>query len=131
MVRQARARFGAAIAAGRLVVQQGDAHAVSAADGSFDKVCAAHVLYFWSDPGDVVRELWRVLRPGGVLALAFQEAAHMPAPARAGLPQAGSRLYADAGDVEALVRDAGFTAVHLETLATPAGPAGFCVLAVK
>lgn len=131
MVQQAKTRFGAEIAAGRLVVQPGDARALPAGDGSFDKVCAAHVLYFWPDAGGVVRELWRVLRPGGVLALAFQEEAHMPVQARTGLRQAGARLYTDAADVEALVRAAGFAAVRLETLATPDGPAGFCVLAIK
>ncbi len=77
-----------------------------------------------------MRELRRVLRPGGTLALAYQERERMPPQARAGLIQGGARLFGP-GEVEQVVRAAGFVDVHSETRATPEGPDGFCVLAVN
>lgn len=130
MVRQARARHAAAIAARRVELCQGDAAALPFADGAFDAVCATHVLYFWPDPVATVRELRRVLRPGGRLALGYQEQAHMPPRAVRGLSLAGARLVGPE-DVEQMVRAAGLAHVRVETRATPNGPAGFCVLAVK
>lgn len=47
----------------------GDVTALELADGSFDAVIAANVLHLLADPGQAVRELWRVTRPGGRLIL--------------------------------------------------------------
>ena len=85
MVRQARARQAAAIAAGRLAICQADAGALPYADATFDKVCGAHVLYFWPDAVATMRELRRVTRPGGTLGLAYQEQERMPPSAARGL----------------------------------------------
>jgi len=130
MVRQARSRHADAIAAGRLEIRQGDARSLPYDDATFDKACGAHVIYFWPDAVAIVRELRRVLRPGGTLALAYQERERMPPRAASGLSQAGARLFGP-GEVEKVVRAAGFADVRVETQATPDGPAGFCVLAVK
>lgn len=126
MVRQARDRFAAAIAAGRLEIRQGDAGSLPYEDDMFDKVCGAQVLYFWPDPVATVGELRRVLRSGGTLALAYQE---RPT-ARQALSQAGARLYGS-GEVEEIARRAGFVDVHVETQPAPKGPVGSCLLAVK
>jgi SAM-dependent methyltransferase len=130
MVRQARSRHAEAIAAGRLELHEGDAGSLPFADASFDKVCGAHVIYFWPDPVVTVGELRRVLRPGGTLAVGYQERERMPSPARASLPEAGARLYGP-GEVEQVVRAAGFAKVQVETQGAPDRPGGFCVLAVK
>jgi ubiquinone/menaquinone biosynthesis C-methylase UbiE len=130
MVRDARRHFAAAVAAGRLDLRRGDAASLPFEDGSFDAVCGAHVLYFWPDPIATIRELGRVLRPGGRLALAFQEHDRMPPHAASGLSGAGARLY-ERGQVEDLVRDAGLEDVRLETRMTSDGPAELCVVAVK
>jgi SAM-dependent methyltransferase len=130
MVQQARARHAAAIAAGRLAVHQGDAAALPFGQAAFDRACATHVIYFWPDPVAAVRELRRVLRPGGTLALGYQERGHMPAVALKTTGTIAARLYGP-GEVEQVVRDAGFAAVRTETLGDPAHPGGFCLLAVK
>lgn len=130
MVRQAQSRHADAISAGRLEVREGDASALPYDDASFDKVCGAHVIYFWRDAPATVRELRRVLRPAGTLALAYQEREHMPPNAVSGLSNAGARLYGP-GEVEQVARVAGFDNVRVETKPAPDGPAGFCLLAVK
>ncbi len=130
MVRQARARLAPAIAAGRLEVREGDAAALPYGDATFDIACGTHVIYFWPDPVAATRELRRVLRPGGMLALGYQERAHMPAMALRTTGQIAARLYGP-GEVEQVARDAGFSAVRVVTQGAAASPGGFCVLAVK
>jgi SAM-dependent methyltransferase len=50
-------------------VKQGDALALPFADGEFDRIVAAEVLeHIWRDV-DAIKELVRVLRPGGTLAV--------------------------------------------------------------
>jgi SAM-dependent methyltransferase len=50
-------------------VKQGDALALPFADGEFDRIVAAEVLeHIWEDVA-AIRELVRVLRPGGTLAI--------------------------------------------------------------
>ena len=46
-----------------------DITALSDPDGSFDAVIAANVLHLLPDPEPAVRELWRVVAPGGRLIL--------------------------------------------------------------
>ncbi|MEU4238452.1 methyltransferase domain-containing protein [Actinoplanes sp. NPDC026619] len=46
-------------------------------DGSFDTVVANHMLYHVDDPAAALRELARVLRPGGRIAVATNGLAHM------------------------------------------------------
>src|SRR5262249_35285171 len=130
MVQQARSRHADAIAAGRLEIRQGDATSLPYEDATFDKACGAHVIYFWPDQERTVRELRRVLRPGGMLALGYQEREHMPPGSASTLSMAGARLVGP-GDVERIVRAAGFEEVRLETRVTSAGPAGFCAVAKR
>jgi SAM-dependent methyltransferase len=42
-----------------------DAHRLAFADGSFDTVCVSNSLHHFADPGPVLAEMLRVLRPGG------------------------------------------------------------------
>ena len=49
--------------------QQGDAMALPFADGEFDRVIAAEVLEHITTDVDAIRELVRVLRPGGTMAV--------------------------------------------------------------
>src|SRR6266540_1229426 len=120
----------AAIGAGRLEVNQGDAAALPYGDATFDSACGTHVVYFWPDPVATLRELRRVLRPDGTVALGYQQREHMPAIALRTTGQIAARLYGP-GEVEQVVRDAGFADVQLKTQGDPASPGGFCVLATK
>ncbi len=72
MVRQARKRNADAIAAGRVEIACAEAAAMPFAQASFDKVCSTNSVQFWPDIPAALREIARVLRPGGTIAVAIQ-----------------------------------------------------------
>lgn len=70
MLRQATRRNRSAIRAGRVALQQGDATRLPFADASATRALAVNSLQFWSSPEAGLREIARVLAPGGRLVLA-------------------------------------------------------------
>jgi SAM-dependent methyltransferase len=72
----------------------------------FDKVLAVNVTLFWDRPVGILRNLRRVLRMGGRIALAFQPRG----------PGATDEAATTTGmELLAALRDAGFSQVRLET----------------
>lgn len=65
MLRQAQADLRPPSQAATLV--QGDAHRLMLADESVDAVSCLEALEFMADPRQVVREMIRVLKPGGIV----------------------------------------------------------------
>ena len=81
----ATARCERSLGPGRVELRVGDTRRLPYADRSFSCVLAVHVLYFWTDPIEHLREVRRVLRDGGRFVLAFRDrtdpaAANFPAP---------------------------------------------------
>ena len=76
MVRIARRRNRYLIDSRRVSIVNAVGHALPFADGALDKVLCVHVIYFWDDLAENLREIARVLRPGGRLALVFRSSAH-------------------------------------------------------
>lgn len=66
MVRQATRRNRDAVASGRLVIAEAGAGAIPWPDARFDGVLAVNSIQLWSPLRDGLREVARVLRPGGV-----------------------------------------------------------------
>jgi ubiquinone/menaquinone biosynthesis C-methylase UbiE len=54
-----------AIAAGRLDLRFGSSEKLPFPDAAFDKVFCINVIYFWEDPAPHLKEILRVLKPGG------------------------------------------------------------------
>lgn len=52
-------------------LQLGSVDSLPFVDASFDCACSVHTIYFWPDLSDGLRELARVVRPGGRLVLGF------------------------------------------------------------
>jgi demethylmenaquinone methyltransferase / 2-methoxy-6-polyprenyl-1,4-benzoquinol methylase len=78
MLAGARARF--ATDASRIELVEGQAEALPFADGSFDALTFTYLLRYVDDPAVTVRELARVVRPGGrVASLEFGVPPWMPA----------------------------------------------------
>ena len=69
MLRAASRRNARAIQAGRVALRRGDATTLPFAAAQFDKILSIHTFYFWSDPLHTLSEIFRVLKPGGRVAL--------------------------------------------------------------
>lgn len=65
---QSLGMLAAASRRGHIRLVAGDANALPFPDSSFDTVVFSYLLRYVADPSATVRELARVLRPGGVLA---------------------------------------------------------------
>ncbi|HYZ99268.1 MAG TPA: class I SAM-dependent methyltransferase [Acidimicrobiales bacterium] len=117
MVRQARRRNAAAVRAGVLDIRAGTAEDVPQFDRPFDRVMAVNSLGFWQDPEKRLEELRKVLRPGGLIAIASQ-------PRCPGATAATSD--AAAGEIVALLDAVGFDDLRVERLDLQ--PPVICVL---
>lgn len=111
MVSRVKRRFAKAIAAGRLSVVAGNVEALPYPDAMFDCVMTVNTLYFWDDPDGALREIRRVLKPGGrvLVSAATRAALENFAVARNGF----FHLYT-AEEMTALVESAGFHDVRCE-----------------
>lgn len=80
---------------------QGDAHALPVPDGTFDLAYARYLLEHVADPGAVLAEMRRVLRPGGRAAVMENDVSLLrfdpPCPAFETVWQAFSRVQHDLG----------------------------------
>jgi SAM-dependent methyltransferase len=108
MVRLARRRLRRWIDAGRAEVGLGEARALPYPDGRFDAALAVHVLAFWRDAVLELREIRRVLRPGGRLLLGYRP---RDAQTLAALP-ASVYMLRSVDETERLLGEAGFRTTH-------------------
>jgi ubiquinone/menaquinone biosynthesis C-methylase UbiE len=114
MVALTARRNAAAIAAGRLEVREGDAAHLPWDDGHFTAVVMNQVFFWLTDPDWALAEAYRVLRPGGRLALL--NAADRPAARLVALPYvlSGMHLYPDV-ELDAMLHRAGFPEVRVRS----------------
>lgn len=112
MVDVARRRNGAAIAAGRVDLCQGEAMHLPYASHSFDKVFSVHCIYFWKDPILTLQELRRVLVPGGRVAITVLPKARWLETKT--VPPADLFTLYDAFEIADLLEKAGFRDVQVE-----------------
>jgi demethylmenaquinone methyltransferase / 2-methoxy-6-polyprenyl-1,4-benzoquinol methylase len=95
MLDEGRRRVALAAASRQIRLQEGDARALPFEDGQFDALTFPYLLRYVDDPAATLRELARVVRPGGTIAaLEFGVPAGVWRPAwelwtRLGLPAAG------------------------------------------
>ena len=100
--------------------QQGDATQLPFADASFDVAFCRYLLLHVTDPVRVVREMLRVVRPGGFVVAfegVFTQVSHSipPCPALTTIHRVWGHLFQNPGVGETLVhtfRDAGATALQ-------------------
>jgi demethylmenaquinone methyltransferase / 2-methoxy-6-polyprenyl-1,4-benzoquinol methylase len=69
MLAVARARIAARGLASRIELHEGRAEALPFADASFDALTVTYLLRYVDDPAATLRELARVVRPGGTVAM--------------------------------------------------------------
>lgn len=127
MVALASRRNRDAIQSGRVALCYGEATALPFASESFDKALSIHTLYFWRTPIEVLQEVRRILRPGGMFALTFLPKDRWPAAEQAATI---SGVYSGEEVVE-LMKDAGFVHAHIERGPEPKSFRELAVVGVK
>lgn len=130
MLSQSRTRNSDEARAGRLTLIEGGVEALQAL-APIDLIVAAHVLYFWHEPAEALRQIYRALRPGGVFALGYHLRLNMPPMAQKNFPKEGHVLYDSDGAVSTLLTGAGFKNVSFFIKGPGAAPEGRLALASK
>jgi SAM-dependent methyltransferase len=120
MLRRARRRNADGLRRGVVDLRLGSVEELPAFDAPFDKILAVNTMGFWSEPLARLAELRRLLRPGGLIAVAHQ-------PRGPGATDEAS--LAKGRQIAAALTRAGFSEVRLETMALK--PAVVCALGVN
>ncbi len=108
MVRQATRRNIDAVRAGRVDLRCASVEHLPAFEEPFDKVLAVNNMGMWRDPGDRLKELHRLMRTGGRIAIVSQPRC----------PGATAETTVAAGrEITARLTEAGFTCIQSDTLA--------------
>jgi ubiquinone/menaquinone biosynthesis C-methylase UbiE len=109
MVQAASNRNAGAIQSGLMELKHGDVSSLPYPAESFDLAFSLHSIYFWQNPVDCLKEIKRVLKPGGLLAITIQ-------PKDKWRPNVDSELMTlyFGKDIAALFSDAGYRNVHIE-----------------
>lgn len=128
MVQVASKRNLAAIESGRVLLKQGNVSSLPFPDACFDTAYTIHCIYFWDQPLEGLKEINRILKPGGLLAVTITPKdkwvkSLMP-------PEDIFNLY-NADDVIKLLAETGFHDMRVELYSDPKAFQVECVLAIK
>lgn len=116
MVAQAKANNRDLIGKGALSLVHGASDAMPYADAAFDRVFCINVVYFWEDPNAHLREIKRVLKPGGTFTAVLRTRSSME---KFPFVPYGFTTYEQA-DWEHVLRTNGFEPVGTTLLREPA-----------
>jgi SAM-dependent methyltransferase len=120
MLRQASRRNASGIRRGVVDLRSGSVEELPAFEVPFDRILAVNALLFWDDPDARLAELRRLLRPGGVIAIAHQ-------PRGRGASDEASA--AKGREIAKTLECAGFSEVRVQSLRLK--PAVACALGVN
>jgi arsenite methyltransferase len=117
MVGRAQRRLRRDVGAGRLELRQGSVDKLPANDNEFDGAISVNTIYFWTDSHTGLKEVLRVLRPGGLAVIGMERDGQRMF---SGVEVDGRRLNPPtAEEVEALMAEVGFEGLTL--LGRPGG----------
>jgi ubiquinone/menaquinone biosynthesis C-methylase UbiE len=126
MFKMARKRNAPELANGSVDLAKADVQSLPYPDDSFDRAFAIHCIYFWREPAACLREIRRVLRPDGIVAITIRPVHQWQ---RRKPPADVFHLYSGE-EVAKLLSKSGFRRPHVEPYPQREKP-GECILAVK
>lgn len=118
MLKAARTRNRQAVQEGRLDLRLGSVMALPFEDASFDKAFSINCIYFWEPPIEGLKEIHRVLKAGGRLAVTVRDK-----------DREAYQRFKSAG-LERLFLDAGFSDVQVRHNGMPGHPL-ICAIGTK
>lgn len=121
MIRQSATRNREAVRSGRLILAEGSIEALPATTAPFDKAFCINVIQFIDDKEAFITKIAQRLKPGGMLAIAYQ-------PRHANPTRADALAMADT--LERIFSASGFEAIRKEELALKPVPA-ICVMGCR
>ncbi|MEM9103743.1 MAG: class I SAM-dependent methyltransferase [Pseudomonadota bacterium] len=119
MVQMATKKNRKAIAAGKAELYQGQAEKLLFPNIFFDKVLCIHVIYFWKNPEIELKEIFRVLVPGGRCVFFIGDKGEMEA---VKMTQTGIYKLYDKNEIKTLLQNNGFSAIKFKASDIKNGP---------
>ena len=130
MVAAASKRNIVAVRAGKVELKHADAAHIPYPDESFNKAFSIHSIYFWRDPLAALKDIYRVLKPNGLLILTIlprdkwgQVDPESP-DTKETRPYSGDELVT-------LLEQAGYGSPRIEADADPNAPSNYSVIGKK
>jgi ubiquinone/menaquinone biosynthesis C-methylase UbiE len=120
-------RLEALVLSGRLNLISADVADLPLRDAMLSAICTTNTIYFWPEPERALASLYRVLQPGGRLAIGYVGAAKMAEFSR--LTRHGFTPYAQL-QVEELMHACGFREIQSVALAGAATRGDFTTVGV-
>lgn len=112
MVQAATKLNKAFIKQGRVQIKQGDIEKIPFDDSMFNKIFSVNTIYFWSRPILALRDIRRVLKPGGRLVISFRSREIMTERAS---DDYDFKLYTPAAEeIENLLTKTGYSSIRIE-----------------
>ena len=127
MVSIARRKNRGHIQKGRVVIHRGGVNNMSFQAETFTRICSVNTIYFWTDLQTSARRILGLLKPGGRLALGFEDQTQLKGRK---LDPGVFRTFATA-EVEAILMNTGF-AQDVTTSTIEVGSSAFhCTVATR
>ncbi|MCZ6800552.1 MAG: class I SAM-dependent methyltransferase [Nitrospirae bacterium] len=110
MLDQARKTNKQYISTKRIKIQKGNGNDLPYGHESFDKVCTSNTIYFFDNPIENFKEIFRVLKPGGKFVVGFRDKAQMK---KLPLSDDVFKVYTQ-DEVKIFLLNSGFSDVRIE-----------------
>jgi len=127
MIDIARRRNRKPIQQGKVIIKQSGFEEIEYDDNRFDKICSSNTIYFWPEPGHIIKKIHRILKPDGTLILAFEDRKQLE---RRSLNPDVFRIYHEDEMKDILQRNGFSREICIRTLSRGAN-SFHCCLAVK